>query len=462
MVDLDDGVLDVVIVGAGVAGLSAAWALRDRNIVVLESEDRVGGRLCSHTRGNYWINYGAHLVGASGTYLADVRKDVGLSHLSIRGGMASLYFQGRVYPANRVEAHPLRLPLSLRERLALIRSGLKLKWSVRGYHRAARPVPGETLLDRQERLGNYLVARSASEYIGQLPARVESIIATASRRASSDMHEHSAGVEASLYAAVWGGGRGESTINVSGGSARLPEEMARVLGNRVAINSTVTKVLARGDLQTVDFDRNGESHRIRAKMVIVAAPAPVAETIVEGLDAGVRSALQAVRYGPFVTLGILTNEAVPMPWDNVYAMTTPGLSFNMFFNHANPLRSGVRVPGGSLMVYAGGSDAERLLPLSDDEITKSFLQDLEKIYPETKGIIEEAHVKRWEFGNSYRGPGADFGGMLDYCRRTGQSVHFAGDYFSELGGVDRAAASGVDAARRVRQELVRQFAETGA
>jgi len=453
---VDDDVLDVVIVGAGVAGLSAAWELRDRNILVLESEDRVGGRLCSDTRGDYWINYGAHLLSGSGTYLADVRKTLGLADLPIRGGMASLYFEGQVYRSNRVEAYPLLLPLRIKERLALILGGLKLMWSVRGYLRAAKAVPGEAVLDRQERLGNHLNGHSARETIGQLPPRVDAILATASRRASSDLHEHSAGVEATLYASVWGGGKGENKVtkvNVDGGSARLPEEMARTLGDRVAVNSKVTKVSTQGHVQAVDFDRDGKSHRVLAKKVIMAAPAPVADAVIEDLEDGVRRALQEIRYGPFLAMGMLTNESTPMPWDDVYALTTPGLSFNMFFNHANPLRNGARASGGSLMVYAGGSDAEQLLPLSDEEITKIFLQDLEKLYPETKGIIEEAHVKRWTFGNAYRRPGADFRGMLDYCRRSGNAVHFAGDYFSQLGAVDRSAASGVDAARRVREEL---------
>ena len=38
---------DVVILGAGLAGLTAAYHLRDRDIVVLESSDRVGGRTLS-------------------------------------------------------------------------------------------------------------------------------------------------------------------------------------------------------------------------------------------------------------------------------------------------------------------------------------------------------------------------------------------------------------------------------
>ena len=51
-----------------------------------------------------------------------------------------------------------------------------------------------------------------------------------------------------------------------------------------------------------------------------------------------------------------------MPWDHIYAIAVVDKSFNMLFNHANPLRTPAkREPGGSLMVYAGGDKGRRRL-----------------------------------------------------------------------------------------------------
>ena len=54
---------DVVIVGAGAAGLSAARTLiargKGHKITILEATDRIGGRICSKTLGNTRVEMGA-------------------------------------------------------------------------------------------------------------------------------------------------------------------------------------------------------------------------------------------------------------------------------------------------------------------------------------------------------------------------------------------------------------------
>jgi protoporphyrinogen oxidase len=48
-------VKEVVVVGAGIGGLTAAWQLRDLDTLVLEADDRVGGRVKSFVRGRIFF-----------------------------------------------------------------------------------------------------------------------------------------------------------------------------------------------------------------------------------------------------------------------------------------------------------------------------------------------------------------------------------------------------------------------
>ena len=60
---------DVIVVGAGLTGLTAAYrcAQQNQKVLVLEARDRVGGRTYSKTESPYGVpgvfDYGAHFIG---------------------------------------------------------------------------------------------------------------------------------------------------------------------------------------------------------------------------------------------------------------------------------------------------------------------------------------------------------------------------------------------------------------
>ena len=58
------------------------------------------------------------------------------------------------------------------------------------------------------------------------------------------------------------------------------------------------------------------------------------------------------------------------------------------------------------MLFAGGPAAAALMRQPDEQITERFLADLHALYPQTRGVIADAKVHRWELGNVYAQPGA--------------------------------------------------------
>src|SRR3954467_12753059 len=100
---------DVVVIGGGIAGLAAEWRLRHRDVLLLEAGDRLGGRMRSDVRGDYWLNYGAHLFPAPGSLVDRMAGECGLETVPVTGGMMGLAVGSKIPASGRVETYPFRL-----------------------------------------------------------------------------------------------------------------------------------------------------------------------------------------------------------------------------------------------------------------------------------------------------------------------------------------------------------------
>jgi oxygen-dependent protoporphyrinogen oxidase len=447
-----------VVVGGGIAGLSAAWELRDRDVLLLEAGDRLGGRLRSDRRGEYRLNYGAHLFPAPGSLVASMADECGLETVPVWGGMMGLAVGSTLLSSGRVESYPLRLPLSIRDKAAFARAGLKVQRAVAAYHRVAEPRPGETAADVRSRVLAYRDDQTFAQFLGPLPAAVEEIFACAARRATAEPSDLSAGCGIGLFALVWGGKRSLIARNLLGGTGQLPAALGARLGERARTGCRVTELRPEGAQVVVGYVSHGDrmARSVRAREVIVAAQAPFAAELVAPLSRPAADALARMTYGPFLSVAVETNEASSMPWDGIYAMATPGRVFDMFTNQAHAVRAdGPRRPGGSLLLFCGGPKAAALARERDELIVDRFLDDLRRLYPQTREVVADAAVHRWELGNVYAHPGRHrLQAALEGPLGPEGNVHLAGDYFAELGSMEAAARTGKLAAERVRARLL--------
>jgi oxygen-dependent protoporphyrinogen oxidase len=444
---------EVVVVGAGIAGLAAAWELRDRDVLVLEASDRVGGRIKSEPRGRYWLNFGAHVFGGASSATGRLLDQVGVEAVTVPGVLTAVALNGKVVSSGRVETYPFRLPLGFADRLALVRLGVRLRLAVGRYGRIARPRPGEPWTDRQARMLAYLGDHSFADFLGRIPKSVDSIVRPTIERSSGEPEDVAAGYGVGYFHLVWNRGEGLSR-NLIGGPSTFTEKLAAGLGDRVHTSSRVEEVRPAGDGIHVRYLRDGETREVHADFAIVATPAYVTRSIVRGLPEETDRALGEIVYGPYVVAAFLTGETSPMPYDHVYAMAVANKSFNMLFNMANVLRARDpdRQPGGSLMVYSGASLGRRLLQLSDDQIITTYLDDLKDVVPEAKSVIREVVVQRWERGLPYPKPGRHR--LQPALERSLGNVFLAGDYLGTWY-TDTAIQTGLVAAGAVRAELVR-------
>ena len=438
-------------IGGGIAGLAAAWDLRNRDVMVLEGAGRVGGRIRTEARDPYWLNLGAHVFSGPGSATGRLVADVGVESVPVPGHLAALELNGRLVVGGRPELYPFRLPLQRAERVALVRAGARLRIAVARYERAAAARPGESPAETRRRLLAHGDDRTFSDWLGELPGDADLMFRATVTRSTAEPEEITAGAGTGYFALVWSSGGGLSR-NIVGGAGVLIDGIAAELPGRIVTDADVQEVAQEDDLVRVRYRSGGEDREVRARHAIVTTKAFDAARLIRDLPADTHSALTSIPYGPTVVMAMLTNETRPMPWDDLYALATPKRAFSMLFNTVNVLRprSPVREPGGSLMVYRSGHAAIPMFEQPDEVVEQAFLDDLYAIYPEARGIVAETILLKLPRMLPYAAPGRS--ALQPALERPLGRVHLAGDY---LGGVytDTAISSGQEAARAVRGAL---------
>jgi oxygen-dependent protoporphyrinogen oxidase len=443
--------VDAVIVGGGIAGLASAWMLRDRDVLLLEADTRVGGRICSEPRGKYWLNWGAHVFAGPGSATGRLLQEVNIQAEPVPGELAALAMNGRLLTDGRVETYPFRIPMAWTDRMAVLRAGIKVRLAVQRYGNAAEPRSGEAPGERQQRVYDFLGDQTFSQFIGKLPADADAIFRPTVTRSAGSPEQVSAGAGVGYFRLVWDRKSGLSR-NVVGGSAALTEAIGAGLGSRVILGAEVLEVVQNKDNVNVRYRRGNADEEVVASHCVLATPAPIARQIAVGLAPETAEALGKVVYGPYVSAAFLTNETGPQPWDWCYAIATPKRAFNVFFNMTSLARSRERErqPGSSIMVFSPAALASALLDLDDSEIIDRYFKDLDDIFPGFSGHMVEAHVRRWPLGLAYCFPGR--GRIQEDLTRPAERIHLAGDYLGTFY-TETAVETGWRAAKTILRAL---------
>lgn len=294
---------DVVVVGAGLSGLTATTRLQRLNakVITLEARSEVGGRTRSRTLSGHTFDLGGEFVGPHHRRIRRLAREHGLSLEDSRLTFARTLW--RLDDQQRVGYLPR---LSASELLALART-------TRALARLAKDVPAEEPWRAPD--ASALDACSFGEWLTRQGMKGRS------RRLFAAMFEALATTrleQLSLLQVLWwisrAGGplaaqRDVNAMRISGGAQTLCLRLAEGLGDPVKLSKPV-RLIRHGDADVVV--EAGEEDRWRTPYAIVCVPLPALRKIefIPALEEPQQALLREARFGQATSVVVAAQEKI--------------------------------------------------------------------------------------------------------------------------------------------------------
>lgn len=417
---------DVLILGAGIAGLAAAHELvkKKLSVKILEARDRVGGRVWSTELGGGLVGeYGAEWIGSTHTVMRKFAKEF---HLTLEAHTFNDY-------EFMLEGENIADPAL---KSALVKLGQILsKWKnvkTRNFAKLDSMSLWKFLSKSVTAKEMRVLSEIYSEEFGQDIRYVSAV------RAVSDH--------------LTGGKNTHMDFHVKGGNTLLVEALAKHIGKKNILLSHEVVHIAQDHKGVIVECANGSKYF--AKKVICTLPTQViARThFTPTMNLRMRSVARNLKYGHILKTILLFPERFWGKED--FSQLTTGVT--QYTYHTT---QGQRGKKGALCIYAVGKRADKLSKMNMERTWA----ELKKTFPKHVDTKSIKPIKMWRhaWSEDSFAVGAyavyqpkEWSRVQRYFAKPYGHVYFAGEYLGEMQGfMEGAARSGIDAAKKVIKEV---------
>ena len=300
---------DVVIVGGGVSGLSAAYFLRNLDFVILEKEPHWGGNA-------YAMEYDGSLYGTGTAFMLSdedeamgLVKEIGLEILPTKIADSTIVNGQWVGSCWGDGIDKLPYPASVREAFKKFRKEMiAIDLDKRTQELFNQPF-SDLLKGYPEELTSWWDCYGTSTY-------------------GANCADAAAGIGVSEAQDVMRESQDDDRYTFPGGLAAIPRKIAEILGaqapERLQTGATTIAVVPGKEDVQVTYLQGAELKTVSAKTVIVAAPKFITRRIVEGLPEKQSEAMGKIRYVPYAVVNLIFDKPV---YNRSFDTWCPGTSF---------------------------------------------------------------------------------------------------------------------------------------
>ena len=411
----------VIVIGAGIAGLTSAYYLSKfgADVTVLEASGRPGGRMSTDRRDGYVLDRGVQFLSGEYSVINELINELGLKkNLSVISSWTGTVRGGSVRRTN------IKYPWTVAG------SGL-LSW--RDAFRLAAAGRSLSRKTKQFSLSNYskwhsLDDADAAEWIEKtfdkniLEYIFEPMLEGLYFQAPENMSR-------AWPAAVWNfGARGQSVTALEGGNGILTETLAGKL-----------KVYTNTPAEAIDTSGSGVNVKtpagwLEADGIVLAATTPAVRHLYQpGTD--VENRLLNTEYSSTININFAVPDGVSKVKvrKNIYGLLIPRRERHVIAAISfESQKCRGHVPQGELLnIMLSGAAGSRLINEPDDAVLSEVIPDLQRFFPGIESGISFAHFNRWQQAE----PRSPIGRSrdIDLYRKTwnkNMKVILAGDYMS--------------------------------
>ncbi|MGE5681664.1 MAG: protoporphyrinogen oxidase [Bacillota bacterium] len=390
----------IVVLGAGISGLAAAYWLKKEGleVIVLEKNPEAGGAMISSHENGYMVDYGPNSGLETTPLISQLVEEVGL-----KGQMIYANEEGnRRYILRDGELHALPMSPPAFIKTKLFSTGAKLRLF-------AEPFIGRSEDGYYQSISQFVSRRLGQEF---LDYAINPFVAGVYAGNPDELSVKSAFPKLYRLEEKYGGlikgmikgakerkQRNEESkqsakmFSFTDGMQTFPKAIAGNLGERVIFNAEVKKIKRSGGCYIINYSQNGSEKFIETEVIISTLPAHIACYLFEEFDDKLYGHLKSLYYPPVKVLYLgYEKSSIGRPLDG-FGFLIPQKEKKSFLG---AIWSSVifknRAPEGiaAFTLFIGGARSPELFEVDEKQLNQKVLSEFHEIMKISKPPVFKA------------------------------------------------------------------------